>query len=166
MNTRIALVLMPLLTAALFAPRMEAQNKPSVAPIPFQTSAFDEPTEDPEQENAVGTFRREVPAGKQLVVQHVSLFVLASNVDHELTQAKCLVGGRGVDENGNSATVFHIVQLESRLNPNVSSESFTGGGPLTMYLEAGPVAVECSPGVRGHRMSGLQAYLTGELISK
>ena len=165
MTTRIGLALALLLTALFFSPLTQAQNKPSVAPVPYHSAA--QVSADPEGSHAIGLFT-EVPAGKRLVVQYLSLFVRVSNAPTELTQMTCLISGRGIgrDEIGNPVITSHFVQLESWLDTILHSAAYTAGGPMTMYLEPGPIEVDCSAGVRNHPVQELQANLTGELISR
>ena len=157
--TRIRIALM-FAAAVVAAPEVQAQSK---APIPFHASAAGGATLD---ETQTGVFSEEVPVGKRLVVQHVSLNVLGLDITEELVLANCLITGRGLDSNGNAQAVSHFIPLASRLNLAAKRESLTGGGQLTMHLEAGPISVTCSSGVGGQNVAALQAHLSGELVAK
>ena len=100
------------------------------------------------------------------MVQHVSLNLLGLDITEELVLANCLITGRGLDSKGNAQAVPHFIPLTSRPNLAAKRESLTGGGPLTMRLEAGPISVTCSSGVAGQNLAALQAHLSGELVSK
>ena len=159
MMTRMRIALM--FTAVLAAvPQVHAQRN---AAIPFHASAAGDVAVE---ETLIGVFSEEVPVGKRLVVQHVSLNVFGTDITEELVLASCLITGRGLDSNGNPQAVSHFIPLTSRLNLAARRESLTGGGPLTMRLEAGPVSVTCSSGADRQNLTSLQAHLSGELVSK
>jgi hypothetical protein len=158
MMTRTWIALM--FTAVLVAgPQVHAQRR---AAIPFHASAVD----GGGVETLTGIFSQEVPVGKRLLVQHVSLNILALDIAEELVLANCFITGKGTDSNGNVQDVTHFLPLTSRLNLAARRESLTGGGPLTMRLDAGPVSVTCSSGADRQNLSSLQAHLSGELVSK
>ena len=156
-RTRIALMFTAGLTAA---PQVHAQRH---AAIPFHASAVGDATLD---ETLTGVFSGEVPVGKRLVVQHVSLIVLAAEITEELVLASCMITGTGLDSNGNAQAVSHFIPLTSRLNLAARRGSLTGGGPLTMRLEAGPISMACSSGADRQNLTFLEAHLSGELVSK
>ena len=159
MMTTVPIALM--VTAVLVAaPSVHAQRR---AAFPFHVSALGDATLD---ETLTGIFSEEVPAGKRLVVQHVSLNVLGLDITEELVLANCVITGRGLDSKGNSQDVQHFIPLTSRANLAARRESLTGGGPLTMRLEPGPISMTCSSGTDGQNLALLQAHLSGELISK
>ena len=144
----------------LAAPPAEAQRK---AAIPFHVSAISNtgPTE-----TLSGVFSEEVPAGKRLLVEHLSLMVFGLDITEELVLANCQITARGLDSKGNLQDVQHFIPLVSRVNLAARRESLTGGGPLTMRLEAGPISVSCSSGSDGQNLTLLQAHLSGELVTK
>ena len=148
-------------TAVLFAaPSVHSQHRAS---IPFHVSAIGDTTLN---ETLTGIFSEEVPAGKRLVVQHLSLNVFGLDITEELVLANCVITGRGLDSKGNSQDVQHFIPLTSRANLAARRESLTGGGPLTMRLEPGPISVTCSSGTDGQNLTVLQAHLSGELVSR
>ena len=149
-----------MLAAFLFTPSVDAQRKAS---IPFHVSAVGDTTLD---ETLTGVFSEEVPAGKRLVVQHVSLNVFGLDITEELVLANCMITGRGLDSKGNAQDVQHFIPLTSRANLAARRESLTAGGPLTMRLEPGPISVTCSSGTDGQNLTVLQAHLSGELVSQ
>lgn len=156
MMTTVPIVLM--LTAFLVTPSVHAQR----ASIPFHVSAIGGAT----VETLTAIFSEEVPAGKRLVVQHVSLNVFGLDITEELVLANCMITGKGLDSKGNTQDVQHFIPLTSRANLAARRESLTGGGPLTMRLEPGPISVTCSSGTDGQKLTLLQAHLSGELVSK
>ena len=158
MMTKVPIALM--FTAFLVTPPLNAQRRAS---IPFHVSAIGDSTLD---ETLTGIFSEEVPAGKRLVVQHVSLIVFGVDITEELVLANCMITGRGLDSKGDSQDVQHFIPLTSRANLAARRESLTGGGPLTMRLEPGPISVTCSSGTDGQNLTVLQAHLSGELVSK
>ena len=145
-----------LMTVLVATPQDHGQNK---APIPFHASAGgDAPLPV--------VFSQEVPVGKRLVVQHLSLNAFGLNITEELVLASCLVSGSGLDSNGNAQDVSHFILLNSSLNLATKRASLNGGGPLTMYLEAGPIRVTCNSGADRQDLVSLQAHLSGELVSR
>jgi hypothetical protein len=142
------------------APQVEAQRRVAV---PFHVSAAGD---GPVNETLTGVFSEEVPAGKRLLVQHVSVNIFGLDVTQELVLANCVITGRGLDSNGNPQGVQHFIPLTSRANLAARRESLTGGGPLTMRLEPGPINVTCSSGTDGQNLDSLQAHLSGELVAK
>jgi hypothetical protein len=156
-NVQIASVFAALLVAA---PSVHPQRRAS---IPFQVSAVGDTTLN---ETLTGIFSEEVPAGKRLVVEHVSLNVFGLDITEELVLANCVITGRGLDSKGNPQDVQHFIPLTSRANLAARRESLTGGGPLTMRLEPGPISVTCSSGTDGQNLAVLQSHLSGELVSQ
>ena len=138
-------------TAVLVAaPSLYAQRKAS---IPFHVSALGDTTLD---ETLTGVFSEEVPAGKRLVVQHVSLNVFGLDITEELVLANCMITGRGLDSKGNSQDVQHFIPLTSRAN-------LATGRILTVEdrcVGAWTIGVTCSSN-RGQNLAVLQAHLSG-----
>jgi hypothetical protein len=156
------------------APPLHAQSKPSSsARIPFFSDAVGEPLNERE-DTQIAVFKDEVPAGKRLVVQFVSVsgrgsVTLTDNdPPEELIFAKCHITGRGigVDSSGNPRLVRHLLPLVSRRIPSQGTETFTAAAEVTIYLEPGPHGVLCSSGSSGSRFGGLEAFVTGELVSQ
>jgi hypothetical protein len=149
------------MAAVVFAaPQAEAQRKAS---IPFHVSAV---SNTPATETLSGVFSEEVPVGKRLVVEHLSLLVFSLDVTEELSLANCMITGRGLDSKGGPQDVQHFIPLVTQGNLATRRVSLTGGGPLTMRLEAGPISVTCSSGSDGQNLAVLQAHLSGELVTK
>jgi hypothetical protein len=140
-------------------PQPRAQNK---APIPFHASAVGVTVE----ETLTGVFSQDVPAGKRLLVRHVSLLAFGLDVTEELVLANCLISGTGLDTNGNVQDVSHFIPLTVSGNLATGRASVTGGGPLAMHLEAGPIRVTCSSGHDRQNLVSLEAHLSGELVSQ
>ena len=149
-----------ILTALLLAASpAHAQGRPSV---PFHVSAISGGSD----ETLTAVFSEPVPAGKRLLVRHVSLHVVALDAIEEMVLANCMITGRGLGTGGNSQAVQHFIPLTSRANLAARKESLTGGGALAMRLEAGPIDVTCSSGADGQNLTVLQAHLSGDLVSK
>ena len=160
MMTKHWMIPLALMTTMVAAPQGRAHNK---APVPFHASAAGDATVD---EAVIGVFSQEVPAGRRLVVQHLSLNAFGLDITEELVLASCLISGSGLDANGNAQDVSHFIPLTSSANLLTRRASVTGGGPLTMHLEAGPIRVTCDSGADGQNLVSLQAHLSGELVSR
>jgi hypothetical protein len=101
----------------------------------------------------------------RLVVEHISLLFNTDQISSDVFQARCFIFGNGRDLSGNPQTVRHLIPLTARGNPTTDlKQVFTGGEQLTMHLEAGQISVLCSSGTGGQKLSGLEAYISGELV--
>lgn len=178
MRLRIAtMVTAALVMATAFLPtvsQVHAQNKPSTAArIPFYSHANGEKLNG-RDDTQIAVFENDVPQGKRLVVQFISLSVSASitvvdNLPVEPVGANCFLSGRGigVDAAGNPNLVRHLLPMTtSRRSVSGASETLTGGLQTTIYLEPGPHGVLCTAGTGAGRLSGLEIFVSGELVAQ
>jgi hypothetical protein len=157
------------ISAGLLTTAHEAQaqnNKPvSSAPVPVQITlpitAF---TQTGETVSSV--FAQDVPAGKRLIVQHLSVSFVIQNVTEELAFASCEITGTSLDVNGTEQGAKHIIPLTSRLDAAGGVEGFSAGQEMTWYVEPGPIRLICRAGFQGLVSSGLQGNISGTLIPK
>ena len=176
MRLRIAtMVTAALVMATGFSPtasQLHAQNKPSTAArIPFYSHANGEKLNGRE-DTQIAVFEKEVPQGKRLVAQYVSLTVdvritVVDNTPIESIGATCILSGRGVgvDAAGNPNLVRHVLPLTVSRRSG-GSEMLTAGLQTAIYLEPGPHGVLCSAGTGTASVSGLQIFVSGELVAE
>ena len=143
-----------------------AQNKGvSTAPVPVQITlpitAFTQTGE-----TVSSLFAQEVPAGKRLIVQHLSVSFVVQNVTEQLAFASCEISGKSLDVNGTEQAARHIIPLTSQLEVGGGVEGFSAGQEMTWYVEPGPMSLSCRAGFQGLVSSGLQGNISGTLIPK
>jgi hypothetical protein len=138
-----------------------AQEAPSRVPFFAEVTNFT----GPEEAGWALPFSQNVPSGKRLIIQHVSVrFLTSSFIPQQPIQAYCQVSGNGRTVSGRAQPVYAFVPL-LRFN-DTNTYAFTGAGPLTLYLEPGPIGIMCTSGLNGFNLRSLQASIVGELVPR
>jgi hypothetical protein len=131
--------------------------------IPFHTSAVN--LDGNGRPDIAADFRDAIPAGKRLVVQHVSLILSGFVQFNPVIGAFCQISGQRFGVGGNGFTE-HFIPLT--VQQGTSGGSFAAGQAIVMNLDGGTsgsnISMSCSGG--NSVTSQLHAELEGLLITK